>query len=248
MACKNCYIPRRDLPDLPVEFLYNVLNRLPQRCQVRLAGAEPTLRTDLPEIIAKIRAIGHIPYLLTNGLKLGRERYARQLKDAGLRSLHISMNGGLSDALYKDIDNLHCAERKLHALDTLLGMSMHVTVGMILVRKVNDSHLAEFIAYLLTRNVKRIHLRSVGEIGDFIDIKPLSLDELECCTVRAAAAAGQHVVCTASGAATRDYLAGTLKIHVTCWPELGSLERGRVAPDGYLEPMFESIISNAGLY
>jgi uncharacterized radical SAM superfamily Fe-S cluster-containing enzyme len=56
MACRNCYIPVHDLPDLPIDWLYDVLARLPRRTRIRLVGAEPTMREDLPEIIARARA------------------------------------------------------------------------------------------------------------------------------------------------------------------------------------------------
>ncbi len=75
MACRNCYIPVRDLPDLPADWLYSVLRRLPRRTRIRLVGAEPTMREDLPEIIARVRELGHLPVILSNGLKLGRASY-----------------------------------------------------------------------------------------------------------------------------------------------------------------------------
>ena len=64
MACRNCYIPVRDLPDLPVDWLYAILGRLPRRTRIRLVGAEPTMRADLPEIIAAVRRLGHVPIIL----------------------------------------------------------------------------------------------------------------------------------------------------------------------------------------
>jgi hypothetical protein len=58
MACRNCYIPVRDLPDLPVDWLFDLLERLPRRTRIRLVGAEPTMREDLPEIIATVLGSG----------------------------------------------------------------------------------------------------------------------------------------------------------------------------------------------
>ena len=37
------------------EKLYDVLKKLPNRTYIRLIGAEPTMRDDLPEIIAKVK-------------------------------------------------------------------------------------------------------------------------------------------------------------------------------------------------
>ncbi len=53
MTCANCYLPNRTIPDLDVDRLYDALARLPKRTYIRLIGAEPTLRVDLPDIIRR---------------------------------------------------------------------------------------------------------------------------------------------------------------------------------------------------
>jgi cyclic pyranopterin phosphate synthase len=70
MDCFNCYLPNRTIPDMNENMLYDVLSRLPERAYIRLIGAEPTLRKDLPEIISKVLEYGHKPSVTTNGLKL----------------------------------------------------------------------------------------------------------------------------------------------------------------------------------
>ena len=248
MACRNCYIPVRDLPDLPVDWLYRVLERLPRRVRVRLVGAEPTMREDLPEIIATVRRLGHLPVILSNGLKLGRASYVRRLREAGLRSVYISMNGGLRDEHYKAIDGLACAARKLKALDTLLAERMNTTPGMILVRGVNEAHLGEFLAYVRERGVRDVHLRSVGAIGNHLEGRPLTLDEMEGLLRDALGERASALECVAAEPSSRDYTCGPLEFQLTQWPDLGSRERGRITPDGYVEPFFESIVANAFSY
>jgi molybdenum cofactor biosynthesis enzyme MoaA len=244
MACHNCYIPVRGLPDLPVDWLYPILARLPRRTRIRLVGAEPTVRSDLPQIIAAVRGLGHIPTVLSNGLKLGRRSYVRELKTAGLRTLHLSLNGGLDDDLYEAIDGMRCAERKLAALDNLLAEKMNVTTGMILVPGINDGHLADFVAFLLGRGIRDMHFRSVGPSGRHMEGKPFTLDELEA-LFRAAVPVGwaEPVLSKAAGS-SRDFALGTVGVQLTAWPDLGSNDRGRLTPDGYVERMFESIIAN----
>ena len=248
MACRNCYIPVRDLPDLPVDWLYGVLERLPRRVRLRLVGAEPTMREDLPDIIRTVRRLGHIPIVLSNGLKLGRASYVRRLRKAGLRSIYISLNGGLRDELYQAIDGLACARRKLAALDNLLAARMNVTPGMILVRGVNHQHLPEFIDYIIARGVRDLHLRSVGAIGHHLEGEPFSLDELEQVLRGALGARATELQCVGSGPSSRDFGCGALEFQITQWPDLGSRERGRITPDGYVEPFFESIVANEFSY
>jgi molybdenum cofactor biosynthesis enzyme MoaA len=248
MACRNCYIPVRDLPDLPVDWLYAILARLPRRTRIRLVGAEPTMRADLPEIIATVRRLGHVPIILSNGLKLGRAAYVRQLRAAGLGTVYLSLNGGLSDALYEEIDGARCATRKLKALDNLLAARMHVTTGTILIPGLNDGHLGEFLPYLLARGVRDLHLRSVGPMGRHMDAPPFDLAGLDACLRRALGARADELALAAAEGSSRDYRLGPVSIQLTEWPELGSMERGRIAPDGFVEPMFESIVENAFHY
>ncbi len=248
MACRNCYIPVRDLPDLPVDWLYAILGRLPRRTRIRLVGAEPTMRADLPEIIRRVRTLGHTPVILSNGLKLGRASYVRTLREAGLGTVYLSLNGGLEDSLYEAIDGTACAKRKLKALDNLLAAHMNVTSGTIVIQGLNDGHLADFLPWLLARGVRDLHFRSVGRLGRHMADCSLSLDGLEAC-IRGALGdrAGEMALHGAEGS-SRDYRLGTAMIQLTEWPDLGSLDRGRIAPDGYVEPMFESMVENAFHY
>lgn len=244
MACANCYIPVRDLPDLPIDWLYAILERLPRRARIRLVGAEPTMREDLPEIIARVRKLGHIPTILTNGLKLGRRSYVDRLRTAGLRTVYLSLNGGLRDDLYEEIDGAACAARKLKALDNTLAARMNVTAGMILIPGLNDDHLCEFLDFLLAKGVRDIHLRSVGKMGRHMEGEPFELNGLEACLRGALGDRAGDLVMTGAEGSSRDFRLGRAGFQLTQWPDLGSLTRGRIAPDGQVEPMFESIAAN----
>jgi molybdenum cofactor biosynthesis enzyme MoaA len=244
MACANCYIPVRDLPDLPIDWLYAILKRLPRRTRIRLVGAEPTMREDLPEIIARVRSLGHIPTILTNGLKLGRRSYVDRLRAAGLRTVYLSLNGGLRDDLYEEIDGAACAARKLKALENTLAARMNVTVGMILIPGLNDDHLPEFLDFLLAKGVRDIHLRSVGKMGRHMEGEPFDLDGLEDCLRRGLGDRAGDLTLTSAEGSSRDFRFGRAGFQLTQWPDLGSLTRGRIAPNGQVEPMFESIQAN----
>ena len=70
MECANCYLPNREILDMDVDKLYKFLNKLPKRVIVRLIGAEPTIRNDLPDIIRNEKRCGHQVSVTTNGLRL----------------------------------------------------------------------------------------------------------------------------------------------------------------------------------
>lgn len=162
MACHNCYLPNRDIPDMDVARLEACLSALPARTNIRLAGAEPTLRRDLPAIIDMVRRTGHRPVLLTNGLRLARQRYVNELREAGLRHVYISMNGADNDDWYAAIDNMRCASRKVAALRACVEARMIINTGTILYRNLNEGAVARLTALL--DEMKPVHavMRSCG--------------------------------------------------------------------------------------
>jgi molybdenum cofactor biosynthesis enzyme MoaA len=57
---------------------------------ISLAGGEPLLRTDLPQIIRSVAAY-HFPFLTTNGW-LVTEEYAREIMQAGIWGVSVSID------------------------------------------------------------------------------------------------------------------------------------------------------------
>jgi molybdenum cofactor biosynthesis enzyme MoaA len=248
MACKNCYIPNRELPDLDADWLMSVLRRCPRRTRVRLAGAEPTMREDLPALIRGVRDAGHIPLLLTNGLKLASRRYVATLRDAGLRIVYLSMNGGLSDPLYEAIDELACARSKLAALDHLCDARFYLSLGTIVVRGVNEAHIPEYVAEVRQRlSVREIHLRTVGAMGRHqSEVAALDLDALIALASQALDVSPEWIRAQKRVGTAIDFVWQGTQYQLTEWPDLGSHSRGRLAPDGSIQPFFEHVIANEG--
>lgn len=77
---------------------------------VIFTGGEPTLRPDLPELIAFTEDLGMVCGLLTNGLRLAEKKYLHQLLSAGLDHLMIVLDPAddqaweaIRDAMAEDI-------------------------------------------------------------------------------------------------------------------------------------------------
>ena len=246
MTCHNCYVPNRSIPDMDADWLRPILKRLPRRTLIRLVGAEPTMRRDLPDLIRMVRATGHQPTILTNGLACAKRSYTTKLKGAGLRSIYLSMNGGLSDRLYLAMDDMACAKRKLAALDNLCAENMRVLVGINLAPGVNDDHLGEFWRYLTQRpEVRCVHLRSIGPMGRHMQGPAFTLDRLVELARKHIGLKQCHLDAATRSGNTIDTFIGRMQLHITQWPDLGSTTRGRLTPTGSLEPFFEHVILNA---
>lgn len=249
MACHNCYIPNRSIPDLDAEWLSDIFRRLPRGRYVRLVGAEPTLRPDLPRLVRDVRAHGHHPVVLTNGLKFVDRAYVRELKQAGMQIAYLSMNGGFDDDLYEAIDNMRCAERKAQAFDNLRAEHVFTALGLIVVRGLNERAVAELLAASASaRNVRELHLRSVGPIGRYMKQAPLMLDELLDVFCEAAGTPASGLSRQVRTASSLDLGFGRLRVQLTQWPDLGSKTRGRLTPEGMVAAAFEHSIANEGGY
>ena len=182
MKCKNCYVPNREIPDMDIDKLIDCLSKFPKRASIRIIGAEPTMRSDLPDIISRIKALGHRQILLTNGLRLARSGYVEKLKKAGLTHVYLSLNGADNDDWYETIDEMPCAVKKVKALQNLVKNKMIIQTGTIIVRDVNETAPKEMVRLFNQVGLKNVVMRikNVGQIGRYMNgvEENLKMDDL----------------------------------------------------------------------
>ena len=182
MMCSNCYLPNRTIPDIDLARMYDLLDRLPHRCEIRLLGGEPTLHPKLPEIIHKVRELGHRPVVLTNGLRLADFKYAQALYESGLRSVYISFNGVDRDDWYQITDGMKCSEKKRQALENAVRLNMYTSLGCIIMKGLNEQAPKRLLGVLRELKGANIVLRikNVGQVGRYSQSEDdsLTFDEL----------------------------------------------------------------------
>jgi radical SAM protein with 4Fe4S-binding SPASM domain len=92
--CAHCYNARpRDFAEIPTQQWKQILDKLwvlgiPH---VVFTGGEPTLRDDLPELVAHAEQNGQITGLNTNARRLSDEKYLDSLIEAGLDHVQITL-------------------------------------------------------------------------------------------------------------------------------------------------------------
>ncbi|MEW5868866.1 MAG: PqqD family peptide modification chaperone [Chloroflexota bacterium] len=92
--CAHCYNARpRNYPELATEQWQRILDRLWEIGipHVVFTGGEPTLRTDLPALVAHAERNGQITGLNTNARRLSNADYLRPLVDAGLDHVQVTV-------------------------------------------------------------------------------------------------------------------------------------------------------------
>ncbi len=92
--CAHCYNARlRNYPELDTAQWKQIIDRLWDDGipHIIFTGGEPTLREDLPELIAYAESKGQITGINTNGRRLRDAAYVQQLVDAGLDHVQITL-------------------------------------------------------------------------------------------------------------------------------------------------------------
>lgn len=92
--CSHCYNARpRNYPESDTATWFEILDKLWQIGvpHVVFTGGEPTLREDLPQLIAHAQRNGQIVGLNTNGRRLAQPGYIERLVEAGLDHVQITL-------------------------------------------------------------------------------------------------------------------------------------------------------------
>lgn len=94
LKCPHCYQePNNKTVDKPISDIISQIKTFNNKTNsITLAGAEPTLRKDLFELIPQIKELGYSVDLLTNGVKLASASYVQDLIDCGCEFVTIGLN------------------------------------------------------------------------------------------------------------------------------------------------------------
>lgn len=133
--------------------------------KVRITGGEPLIRPDLVGLIKKLSAITGIDdlSLTTNGILLAR--YARELKEAGLRRVNVSLDS-LKPDKFRFIARAGELEEVLKGIETAHEVGLiPVKINMVVLRGINDDEILDFGRKTLEGdwNVRFIELMPFGE-------------------------------------------------------------------------------------
>jgi GTP 3',8-cyclase len=139
--------------------------------RLRITGGEPTIRPDLPALIAQLRAVDGIEdiALSTNGVRL--PELAPALRAAGLDRVNISVDS-LRPERIAAISRRNLGFQPERALEAALAARLEpVKLNMVVMRGINDDEVVE-VAELTRRlavHVRFIELMPVGEMAHLTD-------------------------------------------------------------------------------
>lgn len=110
---------------------------------VVFTGGEPTLRPDLPDLIAYAEKLGLVTGLLTNGLRFSEPEYRRQIMQAGLDHIMVVYDPN--------------SEQAAEALRDLLNDDIFVTVHLTITEE-NAAQINSILQHLSAMGVQSVSL------------------------------------------------------------------------------------------
>lgn len=137
---------------------------------VQLSGGEPTVRDDLPDIVAAAKQAGcDTIQLNTNGLRLGEDgAYTKALADAGLSFVFLQFDG-TEDTIYEKLRGRPLFTQKKAAIAACSKNRLGVTLVPTVVPGVNDHNIGEIIRFGLggSPDIRGVHLQPVSYFGRY---------------------------------------------------------------------------------
>ena len=153
---QNCPICIANIPHMGFKFeppfkyfekIFRHLATLEPKPSIKLFGGEPTVREDLPDIINCARGLGLSTSVVTNGIRLEDEEYAKKLL-ATRAKLVFAFDGRDPEVYRKLRGQANCYEQKLKALENIRKHRKAKIIIMCVVAKgINDHLIGDLFEY-----------------------------------------------------------------------------------------------------
>ena len=157
-----------DLPMEEIERRYDLLLAHGAPFNIQLSGGEPTVRDDLPEIIAMGREKGFSFFQLnTNGLRLAEDAsYAQKLKDAGLSCVFLQFDS-LRDETYEMLRGRALLSQKLRAVENCAAAGLGTVLVPVVAAGVNEDEVGDILRFAVEHmpNVRGVHFQPLSYFG-----------------------------------------------------------------------------------
>jgi len=172
LNCRFCFAnagTELDEPSLEkIEGWYQNVLAASGPVNIQLSGGEPSLRNDLPKIVAMGRALGFkFIQLNTNGLRLAEDpSFVSQLKEAGLSSVFLQFDG-TEERIYQSLRGRSLLDLKNQAILNCGQYEIGVVLVPTLIPGLNTQNIGDIIKFALENHpvVRGVHFQPVSYFG-----------------------------------------------------------------------------------
>lgn len=135
---------------------------------IQLSGGEPTIRDDLPEIVAMGKKMDFDCIIInTNGIRIANEPdFLGKLKKSGSSIIYLQFDG-VNDDVYRTTRGKDLMKIKLKAIENCRKEGMSVVLVPTIIRQVNLNQLGPIIAFAKQwmPTVRGVHFQPISFFG-----------------------------------------------------------------------------------
>jgi len=175
LSCPTCFADAGDSENEPTmdqlrAMMMTVRDQRPVLCSaIQFSGGEPTMRSDLPEIVALARQLGFTQIqVATNGIKLAASpNLCRSLVQNGLTTVYLQFDG-VTPEPYRILRGRDLLPMKRQAIENLRRAKQMSTVLVpTLAKGVNDNQIGDIVKFAIGESdvVKGINFQPVSFTG-----------------------------------------------------------------------------------
>ncbi len=178
--CTHCYNNRRNSEELSTDDWKKVLDILWKTGipHIVFTGGEPTMREDLPELIAHAEDNGQITGLNTNGRKLKDKEYLEKLISSGLDHMQITIESYKKETHDKITRIKGSYEETLQGIKNALASGIYLVTNTTIMQE-NKNEIIPTIEFLRDLGVKHIAVNSIIRSGHGLTAHAVDYEELK---------------------------------------------------------------------
>ncbi len=171
--CAHCYNARpRDYPELSTQQWHQVLDKLwsigiPH---VVFTGGEPTLRNDLPELIAHAQQNGQVTGVNTNGRRLSDRAFVDELIKAGLDHVQITLESHDTDIHDGMVQTRGAWKQTVAGIRNVLETPLYVMTNTTML-STNSPVLRQTLEFLASLGVPTVGLNALIYSGRGLTVR-----------------------------------------------------------------------------
>ncbi|UCG68330.1 MAG: radical SAM protein [Thermoplasmata archaeon] len=178
--CIHCYNEERIVKELKTEEWMMAIDKMWEYGipHIVFTGGEPTLRKDLPKLIAKSEENGQITGLITNGRKLSEPGYLKELTKLGLDHVQITVESHNAKTHDKIVKDEGAWEETIAGLKTAIKEDVYVSTNTTILED-NFDEILDTVKFLHEIGVKKISCNSLIRAGSGKRAKTVTFEELK---------------------------------------------------------------------